>query len=132
MAVISGKFAEVQVDTCNILEFESADLTYGSNVQEYNSRAGGGATKTVDGVEAGSGTLNGFYDPDDPILTQLTTGDLVSIILRESQGGVEVAKGSARLGQFGLPNFNRDGTPVQVSVPFTTDGLWTFPGVAPA
>lgn len=129
--VISGKFAEVQIDACTFAEFESADLTYGSNVQEYNSRAGGGATKTVDGVESGSGTLNGFYDPADPIFSELTTGSLVALIFRESQGGVELAKGNARLGQFNLPQFNRDGTPVRVSIPFTTDGLWTFPGTAP-
>src|SRR5690606_33901883 len=121
MAVISGKYAEVQIDTCTFAEFESADLTYGSNVQEYNSRAGGGATKTVDGVESGSGTLNGFYDPTDPILTELTTGALVPIIMRESQGGIRLAMGNARLGQFNIPNFNRDGSPVQVSIPFVTD-----------
>jgi hypothetical protein len=130
MAVISGKYAEVQVDTCTFAEFESADLTYGSNIQEYNSVAGGGATQTVDGVESGSGTLNGFYDPSDPILTELTTGSLVTLILRESAGGIRLATGSARLGQFSIPNFNRDGTPVQVSIPFVTHGLWTFPGTA--
>ncbi len=126
MAVLSGKFAEVHVDSCNILEFESADLTYGSNVQEYNSRAGGGATKTVDGVESGSGTINGFLDPTDPLTTQLTTGALVEIELKESAGSTTIASGFARLGQFNVPEFNRGGAPVKVSIPFTTDGLWTF------
>ena len=124
--VISGKFAEVHVDSCNILEFESADLTYGSTPQEYNSRAGGGSTKTVAGVNSGSGTLNGFYDPSDPLTTQLATGALVSIQLKESSGGSVLASGQGRLGQFNVPEFNRSGTPVKVSIPFVTDGPWTF------
>ena len=127
MAVISGKYAEVLVDSCNILEFESADLTYGSNVQEYNSRAGGGATKTVDGVESGSGTLNGFLDPSDSLTSQLTTGALVAIVFRTNPGSpTTIASGNARLGQFNVPEFNRGGAPVKVSIPFVTDGLWVF------
>ena len=124
--VLSGKYAEVWVGTCNVLEFESADLTYGSNVQEYNSRAGGGATKTVDGVESGGGTINGLLDPTDSLTGSLTTGALVLIALKESSGSTTIATGYGRLGQFNIPEFNRGGAPVKVSIPFTTDGLWTF------
>lgn len=124
--VISGKFAEVLVDSCNILEFESVDLTYGSNVQEYNARSGGGSTMTVDGVNSGSGTINGFLDPDDPLTVQLTSGALVTITISESQGSTTLATGQARLGQFGLPTVSRGGEPVRVTIPFITHGPWSF------
>lgn len=126
MAVISGKFAECEIDGCNVLEFESAELTYGTNVEEYNSRAGAGSRKTVAGVNSGSGTLTGFFDPSDSLLLELTSGALVAVILRESATGKKLASGNARLGQFNVPEFNRAGQPVKVSIPFVTDGAWSF------
>ena len=124
MAVSSGKLSQVIIGSCTVLEFGDWELTYGSNVHEYNSRAGGGANQTVDGNESGSGTINGFLDPADPITTEFATGALVVLQLMTTATHV-AATGSARLGQYGL-TANRDGTPVPVSIPFITHGLWTF------
>ena len=126
MAVSSGKFAQALFGSCNFLEFESWDIEYGSNVIEYNSRAGAGATKTVDGVHSGSGTITGFLDPDDPITTQVTTGALVTLFLHITETGPVQYSGSARLGKYSS-SANRDGSVVTVSIPFTTDGVWTVP-----
>lgn len=126
MAARSGKYAEALFDSCNFLEFESWTLTYGSNPQEYNSRAGAGSTQTVDGVNSGSGEVTGFLDTSDPITGQVTTGSLVTLICRSDTTGPVQATGSARIGQFTL-GANRDGTPQRVTIPFVTHGAWTFP-----
>lgn len=126
MAVISGKYAEVLFGTCNFLEFESWDLEYGSNIEEYNSRAGAGAGQTVDGVHTGSGSVTGFMDPDAPITTQVTTGSLLAIYLYLTSTGPVQTYGNGRIGKYSL-SANRDGTPEPVTIPFVTDGVWTLP-----
>ena len=126
MAVLSGKFAEVLFGSCNFLEFESWELEYGSNVIEYNSREGGGATNTVDGVHSGSGSITGFLDSTDPITTQVTTGALLTLALYVTSTGPVQATGEGRLGKFSL-SANRDGSVVPVTIPFVTHGVWTFP-----
>lgn len=125
MSVISGKYAEAAIGSCEFHEFESWELTYGSNIHEYNSRSGGGASQTVDGVFSGSGTINGFIDPDDSIADAITPGALVTLTLRHTATGPVQATGLARLGQFHY-TANRDGTPQPVSIPFVTHGLWTL------
>jgi hypothetical protein len=129
MGAISGKYGEAHADSCNFLEFESWELTYGPNVEPINSRAGGGATTTIDGVANGSGTISLFLDPDDPIAGQVTPGQLLTLICMNRSAGAVQATGQARLGQFTL-GANRDGSPQRVSIPFTTHGLWTLPGEA--
>ena len=126
MSVISGKYAECLFGTCNFLEFESWELEYGSNIEEYNSRAGAGAGQTVDGVHTGSGTITGFMDTADPVTTQVTTGTLVTLHLYLTSTGPVEATGSARIGKFSL-SANRDGTPQSVTIPFVTHGVWTLP-----
>jgi len=126
MGVVSGKYAEALIGTCNLLEFESWELEYGSNIEEYNSRAGAGAGQTVDGVHTGSGTITGFLDPDDPVTTTVTTGSLVALTLKNNTTGPVQGTGNARIGKFTL-SANRDGTPQPVTIPFVTDGVWTFP-----
>lgn len=126
MGAISGKYAEAHLGSCNMLEFESWELTYGANVEPVNSRAGGGATTTIDGVENGSGTISGYLDPDDPISSQVSPGQLLTLICLSRSSGTVQATGQARLGQFTL-SANRDGTPQRVTIPFVTHGLWTLP-----
>lgn len=126
MAVVSGKYAEALVGACNILEFEGWTLEYGADVHEYASRAGAGARQTVEGVFGGSGSISGFMDPTDPITAAMTSGALVTLILKaDSVTGVQWT-GQARLGAWST-SASRDGTPVPVSIPFTTHGLWTAP-----
>lgn len=126
MSVLSGKYATVLFDSCNMLEFESWDLTFGTNIQEYNSRSGGGATQTAAGVDSGSGTITGFLDPDDPITGQITSGGLYTVSCYADANGTTKAYGKARLGQIHM-SANRDGTLIPVTIPFTTHGEWTLP-----
>lgn len=126
MSVLSGKYSAILLDSCNMLEFESWDLTFGTNIQEYNSRSGGGATQTAAGVDSGSGTITGFLDPDDPITGQVSSGDLVTAQFYADSGGTTKATGKIRLGQIHM-SANRDGTLIPVSIPFTTHGALTFP-----
>lgn len=126
MAVISGKFAECLFGSCNFLEFESWELEYGSNLEEYNARSGDGAGQSVDGVHTGSGTITGFMDSADPVTSQITTGSLVTLHLYLTATGPVEATGSARIGKFTF-SANRDGTPQPVSIPFITQGVWTLP-----
>lgn len=128
MAVVSGKYAEVAIGSCEFAEFEAWDLSYGAAVPEFNSRSGGGASQTVEGVFSGSGTITGFVDPDDSLYgSSIRTGSLLTLTLRHTATGPVVATGQARLGQFSF-SANRDGTPQPVSIPFVTHGLWTLPG----
>lgn len=126
MSQLSGKYAEALVDSCNILEFESWSLEYGADIHETAARSGGGARQTVEGVFGGSGSITGYIDPDDPLTSQLTTGALVTLTLHLTSTGPVAATGSARLGAWSM-GASRDGTPIQVSIPFTTHGLWTLP-----
>ena len=126
MAVLSGKYAEVLFNSCNMLEMESWDLEYGSNVEEFNARSGAGATKTVDGVHSGSGAVSGFFDNTDPMTTQVATGALVTLALRHTATGPIVATGSARIGKYSL-GADRGGAPQPITIPFVTDGVWTLP-----
>lgn len=126
MGAISGKYAEALFASCNFLEFESWELEYGSNIEEYNSRSGAGAGQTIDGVHTGSGTITGFLDPDDPVTTQVTTGSLITLALYVTATGPVQATGLGRIGKFTL-SANRDGTPQPVTIPFVTHGVWTLP-----
>lgn len=127
MGQISGKYSEVHFGSCNFLEFEGWSLDYGADVHEVASRSGAGARTTVEGVFGGSGTISGFLDPADPLTSQVVSGALVTLTLKVNSGSPTAdATGQARLGQFSL-SASRDGTPVPVSIPFTTHGLWTLP-----
>lgn len=128
MAALSGKFGEVRTGGgSNILELLSWDLEYGAEPQEYASRAGGGATQAVAGVESGSGTIEVNFDPDDPIAATLSTGATVTLTLRFRNTPATVdATGQAVLGKHSY-GMNRDGTVSTVSIPFVTHGSWTLP-----
>ena len=127
MGALSGKYGEALVGSCNILEFLAWDLEYGAEPQEYASRAGAGATQTVDGVESGSGTLQLNFDPNAAPQTILAHGSLYTLILRHTATGPVQATGQARIGKHSY-GANRDGTIQQVTVPFVTHGAWTLAG----
>lgn len=126
MAASSGKYAEALFGSCNFLEFEGWDIDYGAETPTYNSRSGGGATQTVEGVFNGTGTITGFLDPDDPITTQVTSGSLLTLNLRVTATGPVEWSGQARIGKFAM-SANRSGEPVPVTIPFVTHGTWTAP-----
>lgn len=127
MSQISGKYSEAHFGSCNFLEFEGWDLEYGSDVHETASRAGGGARQTVEGIAGGSGTINGYLDPSDPLTSQVTSGTLLTLSLyATSVAPTAIATGQARLGRFSM-SASREGQPVPVSIPFTCHGVWTLP-----
>lgn len=126
MAQYSGKYAQVLLGSCNMLEFESWELEYGSNIHETNARSSGVGTGTVDGVESGSGTITGFVDTSDPIWGQLTTGSLYTVQLQHTTSPSSYWTGSARIGKWGT-GASRGGDPQKVTIPFTCHGVWTPP-----
>lgn len=126
MGQMSGKYSQVLFDSCNFLEFGSWQLTYGADIHPTASRSGGGAQKTVEGIFRGSGTINGYLDPDDPLTGQVVSGTVYAISLYYRVTGPVLWTGNARLGPWDT-GADREGTPVMVSIPFTTDGLWTPP-----
>lgn len=125
MAVISGKYAEAVFDSCNLLEFESWTLTYGAENQIYDSRSGGGAQRSVEGIFRGNGTITGFVSDDDGLNAVVTTGALATLTLYHTQVGSVSATGNARIGQITF-EANRAGEPESYSIEFITDGLWTL------
>lgn len=124
MSAISGKYAEVKIGPCEFMEFESFQADLGATTEPYNSRSGAGWTRSVEGVSSVSGTINGFLDPADPIAAQVTPGSEQTIVLRNQVG--HEWSGPARLGQFSIAA-DRGGAPQPVSIPFTSNGPWTFP-----
>lgn len=128
MGALSGKYAEAQIGSCEFAEFESWDLNYGAGTPEYNSRSGGGASQSVEGVISGGGSISGFIDPDDSLYaSSIRTGSLLALTLRHTATGPVVATGQGRLGQFRY-GASRAGEPQPVTIPFVTHGLWTVPG----
>jgi len=123
MAVISGKFAEVLIGTCNLLQFESIDMNEGSEPQQYNSREGGGHTKSVAGVNSGDGTLTTFLDLASPLWADVVSGTSYTMTHNLNSDGSETASGTIRIGKISRTS-NRDGTPQSVSVAFVTES-WT-------
>lgn len=126
MGVLSGKQAYVVLDTCTMLEFESATITWGSELQRYNTRSGGGHQQVEDGVHAGSGTVTGFVDPNDPLLAQITTGAVVALVINHNSTGTHQWSGNVRIGQV-TAGGNRDGTVQPISFEFMTHGAMTPP-----
>lgn len=126
MPVLSGKYGEITIDSCNILEFESVNCEYGDETKEYNSRAGAGATLTSAGVASGSGQMAIWLDPDDPITGQFVSGGLYTLLIKETQGSNNLGTGSVRIGKLSLPDVNRNGELVRIQVPFTMHGVWTW------
>lgn len=130
MALISGKYAEALIGSCEFMEFESWEFDGGYDVLEVPVRSAGGWMATVESVGSGRGTITGYIDPDAPITATLTSGALVTLVLRTrsaADGGLVKASGTARLGKFQIAA-NRSGEPQSVTIPFTADGPWLLQG----
>lgn len=130
MALISGKYAEAMIGSCEFQEFESWELDAGYDVLEVPVRSAGGWMATVESVGSGRGTITGYIDPDNPITVNLTSGALLTLVLRTrsvADGGLVVATGTARFGKFQIAA-NRSGEPQSVTIPFTCDGPWLLQG----
>lgn len=123
MAVISGKFAEVLIGSCNLLEFESIDMNEGSEPQQYNARSGGGHTKSVAGVNSGDGTITTFMNLSSPLWADVVSGNSYTMTHRMDSNGALDASGTIRIGKITRTS-NRDGTPQSISIAFVTES-WT-------
>lgn len=129
MAALSGKYGQALCGaSSDIDELLSWELDYGAKTEVYASRDGAGAEQTVEGVFGGTGTIMVNFDPAKSFTSLAgTTGQLVQLNLYATkQSGVIQAYGQARLGKFKY-GAKRSGEVQQISIPFTTHGLWALP-----
>jgi hypothetical protein len=126
MAAYSGKEGSVLVDASQEFnELREWSLDYGGNIHEYASRAGGGATQTVYGVDHGSGKIVLNFDQADCPANSMPTGRLVNMTLKCTADG-KSCTGQARIGQHHY-NPKLSGEEQQVTIDFVTHGFWTLP-----
>lgn len=123
---LSGKAGELLIGENNLQQLTRWELEYGMETHVYAARSGGGAEETVAGVSGGRGSIELLYDPEEPITSIVSSGELVTLKCRHTATGPVQAEGAARLGRLTF-SANRDGTLQRVTVPFVCHGLWTFP-----
>ena len=120
---ISGTEGYIVIGASTPIELTKWELTYGANIEEYASRAGGGATQTAKGLTKGSGSFELMYDTEAPITSIISEGDLVTLTLYH--GPADSHTGSARVGEFSF-SVDRAGEMQRASTNFVTHGLWTL------
>ena len=125
---LSGKAGHIEIGTCTLQGFTNGTLTYGSDPVEYFAQSGNGAAQTHEGADSGSGTIE-VVVLDEPVLTSATLKPGLLATLVFSHDGTTEATGQARLGKFTW-TLNKDGQTQKATIPFTTHGAWTLPGVS--
>lgn len=123
MAAVSGINGYLTVGSCIVSSLTDCEFTIGSPNEDIFTVGGAGWSNTVETAKRGSGTINLVLDELALITSIAESGELVTLTFYASTGG-STATGSARLGQVGT-TINREGTAERVTVPFTTDGVWT-------
>ena len=122
--VLSGKNGTLEVDSCMLLDFTNGNLEYGSNIETFAARSGGGAEETAAGLDGGSGSFELVYNDANLFDTLVSSGDLVTIDFRHSEL-IGLATGQGRIGRISR-EVNRDGTIQKLTVPFTCHKAWTI------
>lgn len=84
MAAASGQYADVMIGSTSLVEATRWDMDESVVDHPYSSSATDGWRKRVTGPKDKTGNLEGIFDPDNPIHSQIAPGDQVTLKLYTS------------------------------------------------
>jgi hypothetical protein len=125
MTGISGKNGKVQIVSSDVAECTGWTFNPTSNNPSWGSCDGGGYKQRVAGVKDGSGSIEGKFNPDDPIYDHLEEG--TSVVLKLYINATAYYRVPAIIDSFSLEVDMDDGDVVGWSADFSTNGAWTKP-----
>lgn len=129
MSVITGKNGDVRIGATQLAEITSWTFTAEINILEYASNKTAGVKRKLSGSKMASGALEGVYDPQIPIHTQIQEGSEVTLdLFYTASHKIVVPVVIENLEQ--EVNID-DGEIVTFSADFGATGTWTYPAALP-
>lgn len=78
---VSGQYADIKVGSTSLVEATRWEMDESVVEHAYASQATGGYKARVVGPKDKTGTLEGIFDPANPIHSQIAPGDQVTLLL---------------------------------------------------
>ena len=124
MSVITGKDGDVKIGNTQLAEVTSWSFDPEVNVVEYASNKTQGAKRRIAGSKSASGSIEGVFDEDLPIYTQMTEGSEVTLNLIKSPTRKIVVP--SVIEKMGFEVNIDDGEIIKWSSDFSSNGNWTY------
>lgn len=124
-AGVSGQYGDVKIGATQVCEVCKWSFTPKANNPSYASNKTGGYKARVAGIKDGSGSIEGKYDPANPIMATLDVGTLVTLklyltatVFYSVPSIIDSLKIDVDLDTGDFVSFTAD---------FSTNGAWTNP-----
>lgn len=126
MGAVSGQYASVKIGSSCVAEANKWSVDKECTVHQYATclSPSDGGTDALAGRKKHSGSLEGLFDPNDPIENYFDEGDTVTLKLYVSAS--KYYSGSCVIEKLTIDADVEEGAPVKWSATFKVKGLLTF------